>query len=283
LEINPYFIIFQKKLKNKMSMTSTITTDYVIEPPNVEHLITEDDTPVDNVFSEKQQRFLVDTLYSSLPFGERLFVASSNVGIYYGIHKPAIIPDVFLALDVNYPKDIWEKAHRVYMIWEMGKRPDVAIEIVSNTVGHEGGKKFDIYEQAGIPYYVVFDPLQHINKEMLNIYELRGGEYYRKENYFLEQVGLGLTIWKGVFENREEEWLRWTDEKGNLLQTGLEGKIMEKQRADKEYRRAEQEKQRAEQEKQRAEQEKQRAEQEKQYAQKLAEKLRQLGINPDEI
>jgi hypothetical protein len=79
LEINPYFIIFQKKLKNKMSMTSTITTNYVIEPPNVEHLITEEDTPVDNVFSEKQQRFLVDTLYSSLPFGERLFVASSNV------------------------------------------------------------------------------------------------------------------------------------------------------------------------------------------------------------
>lgn len=104
---------------------------------------------------------------------------------------------------------------------------------------------------------------------MLNIYELRGGEYYKKENHFLEKVGLGLTVWEGIFEDRNEEWLRWTDRNGNLLQTGLEGKLAEKDRADKEYKRAEQEKQRAEQE--------------KQHSQKLAEKLRQLGINPEEL
>lgn len=117
-----------------MSITSTITTEFVIEPPNVEHLVTEDDTPVDNIFSEKQQRLLVDTLYSSNPFGDKSFVASSNVGVYYGLHKPAVVPDVLLSIDVNYPKDIWEKSHRVYMIWEIGKRPDVVVEIVSNTV-----------------------------------------------------------------------------------------------------------------------------------------------------
>ena len=33
--------------------------------PDVEHLVTEDDTPVDNVFSEKQQRLLTEPLYSS--------------------------------------------------------------------------------------------------------------------------------------------------------------------------------------------------------------------------
>ena len=38
-----------------------------------------------------------------------------------------------------------------------------------------------------------------------------------------------------------------------------------------------------EQERQRAEQESQRAEQERQRANALAEKLRELGINPDEI
>jgi bacterioferritin (cytochrome b1) len=46
---------------------------------------------------------------------------------------------------------------------------------------------------------------------------------------------------------------------------------------------AEQERQRAEQEHQRAEQEYQRAEQEHQRAQRLAERLHQLGINPDEV
>jgi len=33
--------------------------------PNVDHLVTEDDTPVDNVFSEKQQRLLTEPLYAS--------------------------------------------------------------------------------------------------------------------------------------------------------------------------------------------------------------------------
>jgi Uma2 family endonuclease len=229
-------------------METTTTVDFVIEPPNVEHLVTEDDTPVDNIFSEKQQRLLVDTLHSAKPFGDRPFVASANVGIYYAINKPAVVPDVFVSL-------IWEKAHRVYMVWQIGKVPEVVIEIVSNTVGHEGGKKFDIYAKMGVPYYIVFDPIQHINKEKLNIYELHVGEFYRKESHFLEKVGIGLTLWEGQFEERVEEWLRWTDAEGNLLMTGFE----------------------------RAEKEKQRAEQEKQRAEKLAEKLRSLGINPEEI
>ncbi len=62
------------------------------------------------------------------------------------------------------------------------------------------------------------------------------------------------------------------------------------QRAEQERQRAEQADQRAEQEKQRAEQERQRAEQtesllvlEKQRAAKLAAKLKELGISPDEL
>jgi hypothetical protein len=50
--------------------------------PNVDHLVTEDDTPVDNIFSEKQQRLLTEPLYSSWGMaGERRpFVAMANVG-----------------------------------------------------------------------------------------------------------------------------------------------------------------------------------------------------------
>ena len=33
--------------------------------PDVEHLITEDDTPVDNLLSEKQRRLLTEPLYST--------------------------------------------------------------------------------------------------------------------------------------------------------------------------------------------------------------------------
>lgn len=250
--------------------------EFVIEPPNVEHLITEDDTPVDNIFSEKQQRFLVDTLMSSHLFAERPFVASSNVGIYYGINKSAVVPDVFLSLDVSYPEDIWEKSHRVYMIWMLGKAPEVVIEIVSNTVGNETGRKFDIYAKMGVLYYIVLDPLCFINKNVLNVFELKVGEYYRKDNAFLEKVGLGVTLWRGSYEAMSEEWLRWTDEKGNILLSGVEKIAFTEQLLAKEQQNVLQERQRTEQERQRTEQERQRAE-------RLAEKLKALGINPDEI
>jgi hypothetical protein len=35
--------------------------------PNIDHIVTEDDAPVDNIFSEKQQRLLTESLYSSWP------------------------------------------------------------------------------------------------------------------------------------------------------------------------------------------------------------------------
>ena len=36
-----------------------------IEPPDVSHLVTEDDAPVESLFHEKQMRLLVEPLYSS--------------------------------------------------------------------------------------------------------------------------------------------------------------------------------------------------------------------------
>jgi len=48
----------------------------------IQHLITEDDTPVDNLPSEKQQRLLTEPLYSawSGPGAGRTFLAAANVG-----------------------------------------------------------------------------------------------------------------------------------------------------------------------------------------------------------
>jgi hypothetical protein len=55
--------------------------------PDVSHLITEDDTPVDNIFSEKQQRLLTSPLYDGWigPGNERKFVAFANVGLFYAL------------------------------------------------------------------------------------------------------------------------------------------------------------------------------------------------------
>ncbi|MGB7274677.1 MAG: Uma2 family endonuclease, partial [Geitlerinemataceae cyanobacterium] len=112
--------------------------------PDVSQIVTEDDTPVDNFASEKHQRLLVSTLYSSLE--RQPFLASANVGIYHTLGQPPIVPDVFLSLDVEGPDNWWEKQHRCYLVWEFGKPPEVAIEIVSNREGEELGNKLKIYE-----------------------------------------------------------------------------------------------------------------------------------------
>src|SRR3954462_732825 len=71
--------------------------------PNVDHLVTEDDAPVDNVFAAKQQRLLVESLYATPVLAGHSFIADANVGVFASIYKPAIVPDVFLSLDVQLP------------------------------------------------------------------------------------------------------------------------------------------------------------------------------------
>ena len=63
---------------------------------------------------------------------------------------------------------------------------------------------------------------------------------------WLEQVELGLTLWEGEFEGRQDSWLRWCYQDGTVLPTGDE-----------------------------------RAQAAEQRAAQLAEKLREMGINPD--
>ena len=240
--------------------------------PDVADLVTEDDTPVDNFASEKQQRLLTGALYSSLP--HKTFLAAANVGIYTTPNRPPIVPDVFLSLDVTVPEQWWEKQNRCYLLWQFDKPPDVVIEIVSNREGDELGGKLSRYEQMRVSYYAVFDPNHELGPEELRIFELRGRHYAEMTETWLEQVELGLRLWDGVFEGRQARWLRWCDAQGQLLLTGDE-------RAERERQRAELERQRAEQEHQRAELERQRAEQERQRAERLAARLRALGEDPD--
>lgn len=252
----------------KKSVEITVNGDEIIEI-DYTHFITEDDTPVDNLFSEKQQRLLTEVLYTSWkPQNELPFVALANVGLFYSINKPALVPDVMLSLGVSTPAEMWEKYHRSYFIWQYGKPPEVVIEVVSNFKGNEFGDKMEKYAKIGIAYYVVFDPAEHYNKPILRIFENKASEYQAKESAIFENLGLGLTLWEGEYENTPALWLRWTDQDGELILTG-------KERADKEEKRATQEEKRAETEELRAQREFERAE-------KLVQQLRNLGIIPDE-
>ena len=159
------------------------------------------------------------------------------------------------------------KEERSYFMHHVGKPPELAVEVVSNDKGGEDGEKLGKYARLGVKYYLIFDPYQHLQSEVLRIYRLTGhGVYIETDETWFEELGFGARVWQGEYAGWNKQWLRWYDATSALMLTGIEQAEQEKQRAEQEKQRAEQEKQRAEQEKQRAEQEKQRAEQERQRA-----------------
>ena len=237
----------------------------LVEPDfDYEQLITEDDEPVDNIFSEKQQRLLTESLYNSWlgPEENRSFLALANVGLFYAPTKQPLVPDVLVSLDVKMPDNVWQKKNRSYFIKQYGKPPEVVIEIVSNKKGQETGTKLKDYAKAGVRYYIVFDPEEQLRSGKLQVYELQNNRYVEKNDPWLSEIQLGLTLWEGLYEDKYDVWLRWCDKKEDLISTGKET---------------------AEKERQRAEQERQRAEQEHQRAERLAQLLREKGIDPDSL
>lgn len=239
-------------------MSEQLLAPEEIAIPDISHLVIEDDTPVDNFQSEKQQRLLTEPLYSSW-FPGIPFIAAANVGLFYANKQDPIVPDAFLSLNVQMPIDWSQKRNRSYFFWEFGKAPEVAIEIVSNRVGKELGSKRDHYARLGITYYAVFDPLRQLDQEMggelLRVYGLTVGKYVELATTWFEPVGLGLTLWSGEFETQPGTWLRWCDQVGHVIPTGAE----------------------------RANEEQQRAEQAEARARQLAERLRAMGVDPDEL
>lgn len=217
--------------------------------PDISHIITEDDEPVDNVFSAKQQRLLVEPLYTAWQ-KERVFLADANVGVFRGIHLPPLVPDMFLSLGVRVgDEDWWLKENRSYFIWIHGKPPDVVVEVVSNQKGGELDRKMQEYAWMGIPYYVVYDPEPtSIQSKPLIVYELVAGEYLPRPDFQLARLGLSVRLWDGVYEDGRAVWLRWATVDGNLIPTGAE-----------------------------------RAEQESERAERMAAKLRELGIDPETV
>jgi hypothetical protein len=253
-----------------------MSDDMIVTSVDISDLVTEDDTPVDNILSEKQMRLLTESLYASWPGpGDgRTFVAMANVGLFYMVHTPAIVPDVLVAVDVQMPDDLDQKENRSYFVWQFGKPPDVVIEIVSNNKGEELGNKLLDYARIGVGCYVVFDPYHYLGEQTLRIFSRVANDFTETQEPWLRGVKLGLTLWDGEYEGMRLTWLRWQDQQGGLIPTGAEAKAAALQRAEAERQRAEGERQRAEEERQRAEGEHRRAE-------RLAARLRELGIDPD--
>lgn len=236
--------------------------------PSIEHLTTEDDTPVDNIYSEKQQRLLTHPLYASWPGPgmNRPFIAMSNVGLFYSTREPPVVPDALLSLDVRLPDDLKPKKSRSYFLWEYGKGPEVTCEVVSNKEGEELGSKMQIYARIGVPIYVVWDPFSLISPVRLQIFMLRFKTYVPADSNWFSEVGLGLTLWHGEFEHMADDWLRWCDQQRGVILTGEELSRLAEERAQSAEERAQSSEERARMAEERNE--------------RLKAQLRQLGVEP---
>jgi Uma2 family endonuclease len=247
---------------------------YEIDVPDETLLVTEDDTPLDGILTEKQERALSEPLYTSWAGptpGEdgapRPFVVLANVGVFNTLDEEAVVPDVMLSLDVTLPQDLSEKHNRSYFLWRYGKPPDVVIEIVSNRKGGELGKRRARYARMRVDHYVVYDPLKELGDVTLRAFSLRDGAYVETVRPWFENVGLGLVEWEGTFEGLHRKWLRWHTRDGQVVPTGAERAQTAEARVGTAEAQAADEKARAEAAEARAE--------------RLAARLRALGVEPD--
>ncbi len=205
--------------------------------PDLTHVITEDDTPVDNPLAEKQMRLLTEPLYASWPGpgNDRPFRVLANVGLFNTVSRPPLVPDVMLGLDVRTPDDLMVKGHRAWFVWIVGKKPDAVVEIVSNLEGGEDTDKLVDYAIIGVPYYIIHDPRNLLKKGVVRGFALREGNYEPIDPRWLPNLGLGLVLWRGKYEDVEEEWLRWCNRDGNVIRTGAERAAAAEKRAEHEH------------------------------------------------
>lgn len=180
------------------------------------------------------------------------------MGVYYEPKEPAIVPDGFLSLGVERRKN--HRGRLSYVLWEEHDVvPQLVLEVVSQTYGQEYGDKQAKYARLGVLYYVVYNPdySRRDKHEPFEVYRLVGEGYVRQpgEPVWMLELGLGIGRRQGTYEGWTREWLYWYDQEGNQYPTP----------------------------EQIAQQEQRRADQVKQQLESLKAKLRERGLDPDNL
>jgi len=176
-----------------------------------------------------------------------------------------------------------------YVVWEERISPFVIVELLSPGTekedlgeterdSNEPPTKWEVYEQIlQVPYYMVFNRYNN----QLQAFHLVAGKYQELEliepRIVMPELSLSLGLWLGKYQGINRLWLRWYDDTGSLILTDAEAALQQVAIAEQ---RADAAEQLAGIEKSRAETEKARAEAAENRAAYLAQKLRELGIEP---
>jgi len=227
-------------------------------PPTQDELPYDDGEPMESWRHRCQMDLLISVTQAWLQQRPDGFV-SGNMFLYYSLEQARSRnfkgPDYFVVLRV--PKG----ERKSWVIWEQGKGPDVVIELLSPSTAHYDKTHYDktskkqLYEQTiRVPEYFWFDPFEP--RDWAG-FRLRGSYYVpiepdAKGRLKSEVLGLYLVKWQGLFRDIETTWIRWATEAGELVPTEAE---LERQRAKLAEQRAE----------------------------RLVQKLRELGVDPDTL
>ncbi|PSB21331.1 Uma2 family endonuclease [Phormidesmis priestleyi ULC007] len=148
-----------------------------LQLPSAEDLPETDHTPVDS-----ELQILVPSLLAAILtwyWQKRTdWFWGINLGIYYIPKAPAIVPDGFLSLGVDRVKS--PKGRLSYVVWEENNVvPLLVLEFVSKTYGNEYDTKKVDYARMGVLYYVVYNPeySQRDRYEPLEVYRLIDKDY----------------------------------------------------------------------------------------------------------
>jgi len=259
---------------------STVPSELPTSLPDHTQLPESDGTFVKNFQEHPQSILLTDSL---TPVLQRLhpdghYCIGQDSGIYWRLTEPpekgAEAPDWFYV--PNVLPTLGGKMRRSYVLWQEIVSPLIVLEFVSgdgreerDTTPYAG--KFWVYEQAiRVPFYGIYE----VSKASVEVYYLVEGRYRpltanERGHYPIPPLQIELGIWRGYYQNVELPWLRCWDSQGNLLLTGQEQVQQSQILLGEERLRSEQAETLLEMERQRAE--------------RLAEKLKELGINPETL
>jgi Uma2 family endonuclease len=222
------------------------------------------------------QPLLLYLTFQPINWNPDLVYSACDLNLYYDTNHTLWYkrPDWFGVVGVS--RLYQERDMRLsYVTWQEKINPFVVVELLSpGTEEEDLGEteqqaskpptKWKVYEKIlRVPYYVVFS--RYTNE--IKPYTLVGDRYEAMDfssdgRLLMPELGLSLGLWQGIFRGIDKLWLRWFTLAGELIPFPEEEVNSAKLEANLAKLEAESTKVRAE---------------------KLADKLRQLGINPDEI
>ena len=208
--------------------------------------------------------------------------------------KKTIGPDFFVIQGVP------RIAHRSWVVWEEGDRcPEIVIELLSRkTANKDRDPKKDIYEkqlQTRDYFWFAPDDVPKAKQGELAGFRLVSGRYEpmqpdASDRLWSEELGLYLGVWYGNYGGDTSYWLRFYFPDGTLVPSREEGERAEREAKERERQEKERERQAKERERQEKERERQLREQAEARAARaeieneaLRQRLRELGIDPNEL